>query len=681
MGGAVIMAESYEGQKYPHIFSELKIRGKVLKNRTISAPLAIQFTRDKNGFITERGMQIFGDFIKGGTGAVTLGEGKIDSLNSNAHPNHFECRDPDIIQQYHFFTEYVHAYGGLASIEFNHNGQHAIPQFNPQHLGPMGASEMIMPNGLHVKEMTREDMDTVAESYAQAALIARRSGFDMILLHFAHGWLMGGFLSPLVNHRKDEYGGSYENRIRFPLQVIHRIRQVAGEDLIIEVRMSGSEYTEGGIEIEDAVEFAKLLDADGNIDLIHMSAGTRMDGYTRAIMHPSHFIEECHNVKFSEAVKKAGVKIPVGIVGAVSDPDVVEEIIAAGKADYVVMARQLMADPEWANKAKHGHPEDIRRCLRCLHCFDTHRVNKGRAVLDDWQGTLLCVCDINPTWGHDALIGEISKPDRALRVAVVGGGPAGLSAAAQAAKSGHTVDLYEQSGSLGGLLKVFADPVWFKKGESRHREYLIHQVEKYKVNVFLNTKADPEKLKAQGYDAVLVAVGGKPKHPRIAAENGSHTMDVLGIYHHEDTLGTKVVIIGGGASGCEAALHLSSKGVACVVLEKGDYILPDSQFSIRNHTIQYMEAADNLEYYQGQEVVQITRNGVYAKDKNTGKEIFYEADTVIYATGMESREDAANEYNAVAVDVRKIGDCRNTGTLGNAIRDGYNAAVTLYSRE
>jgi len=673
------MANTYSGQKYPHIFSELKIRGKVLKNRTISAPLAIQFTRDKDGFITERGMQIFGDFIKGGTGAVTLGEGKIDSLNSTAHPNHFECRNPDIIQQYHFFTEYVHAYGGLASIEFNHNGQHALPQFNSQNIGPMGASEMDMPNGQHVKEMDKHDMETVAESYAQAAQIAKRSGFDMILLHFGHGWLMGGFLSPLVNHRTDEYGGSYENRIRFPLEVIHRIREVAGEDIIIEVRMSGDEYTEGGIKIEDAVEYAKLLDKDGNIDLLHMSAGTRMDGYTRAIMHPSHFIEECHNAKFSEAVKKAGVKIPVGIVGAVSDPDTVERIIAEGKADYVVMARQLMADPEWANKAKHGHPEDIRRCLKCLHCFDTHRTNIGRAVLDDWQGTLLCVCDINPTWGHAALIGEIAKPVRKLKVAVVGGGPAGLSAAAEAAKLGHTVDLYEQSSALGGLLKVFADPVWFKQAESRHREYLIRQVNKYGVRIFLNTKADPEELKKEGYDTVLVAVGGKPKHPELPASKDIKVIDVIGAYGNESNLGKEVVIIGGGASGCELALHLSSKDVNSVVVEKSEHILPDSHFSIRNHTIQYMNAAENLTYVVSSEAVEITSKGVLVKNTKTGEETLYEADTVIFATGMQENANVSDDYEDTAVDVRRIGDCNRIGTIGTAIRDGYNAAVTLYA--
>lgn len=680
MKGLKKMEESLVAQNYPHIFSELKIRGKVLKNRTISAPLALPFAMDKNGFITERGMHIFGDFIKGGTAVVTLGEGKIDDLNSKAHSTHFECRDPDIIHQYHFFTEYVHAYGGLASIELNHNGQFSMPQFNPQHLGPMGASAITMPNGLKVKEMTKEDMDQVAESYAQAALIARRSGFDMILLHFAHGWLMGGFLSPLINHRTDEYGGSYENRMRFPMQVIHRIREVAGEDIIIEVRLSGSEYSEGGIEIEDAVEYAKILE-DGNIDLLHMSAGTRFDGNTRAIMHPSHFIEECHNVKFSEAVKKAGVKIPVGIVGAVSDPYVVEEIIASGKADYVVMGRQLIADPDWANKAKHGHPEDIRRCLKCLHCFDTHRVNKGRAVLDDWNGTLLFVCDINPTFGHDALIGEIAAPKIKKKVTVIGGGPAGLSAAAQAAKLGHDVTLFEQSDRLGGLLKIYADPVWFKKGESRHRSYLINQVEKYGVHIKLNTKATPELIRETNPDVVLVAIGGKANHPSLIREAGSKVIDVLGIYNKEQNLGKKVVIIGGGTSGCEAALHLSSKDITSTVLEKDDYILKDSHFSIRNHTIQYMDNAENLTYVINREAFKIIPQGVYAKNTKTGEEEFYEADTVIYATGMQAKEEEASAFNRTAVDVIKIGDCRQIGTIGTAIHDGYNAATTIYAEE
>lgn len=667
---------------YPDLFSELKVRGKIMKNRTVTGPMILEWGIDKNGFITERGMKAFGDMAKGGAGIVTLGEAQIDHLNSKAHSIHFDATDPDVIQQYHFFTEYIHAYGALASIEFNHNGQHALPEFNSEHMGPMAASEIRMPNGLTAKEMDRADMDRVIEAYAQSAQIAKRSGFDAVLLHFGHGWLMGGFLSPLVNRRTDDYGGTYENRMRFPLEVIHRIRQVAGEELIIEVRMSGDEYVEGGIKIEDTVEYAKLLEADGNIDMIHLSAGTRMDGRSRPISVPSHFVEECHNLRFAEAVKKAGVKLPVGIVGAVSDPALADQIIAEGKADYVVMARQMIADPEWANKARHGREADIRRCLRCMHCGDKNRVNRvGKAVLEDWNGTKIHVCDINPVWGHDALIGEIAPPKVSKKIVVVGGGPAGLTAASRAAELGHQVILYESGKKLGGLLNFYADPVWFKQGESRHRKYLIHQVEKHKnIEVRLGVHATPELVKEDKADEVIVAIGGRIYHPDLSIEQGAKIIDVLGVYGHEDNAGSKIVIIGGGTSGAEAAIYLAGLGKKVRLIEKLDDIALDEPFSMRNHILKYM-ADLNIEYSVEQEAFAVTRNGVKAKDINCGTEHFYEADTVIFATGLKAREEEADAFTPCAVDVVKVGDCRKIGNLGSAIREGYNAAVTVYAEE
>lgn len=670
--------------EYPHIFSELKVRGKVIRNRTFSGPMILEWGLDKNGFITERGMKAFGAMAKGGTGVITLGEAKIDDLNSRAHAHHFESRDPDVIQNYHFFTEYVHAYGSLASIEFNHNGQHALPEFNPRHLGPMGPSEMTMASGIHVREMTKEDMDTVAESYAQAALIARRGGFDMILLHFAHGWLMGGFLSPQVNKRTDEYGGSLENRMRFPLQVIHRIREVAGEDLIIEIRLNGSDYSEGGIVIEDAIEQVKQFEADGNVDLIHMSCGTRMDGRTRAVSMSSHFIEQGHNLKFAEAVKKAGVKIPIGVVGGIADPEFVEEAIASGKADYVVMARQLIADPDWANKAKHGHAADIRRCMRCQHCMDTNRVNSAKnraAVMEDWTGTKIHLCDINPTFGHAALIGEIPAPKKKKKVVVIGGGPAGIVAAVKADELGHQVILYEQSSKFGGLLKVYADPVWFKQGEAKYLRYLEHKIEKSTVEVHLKTKATPELVASQNPDTVIVAIGGKADHRKIEVENGSSTIDVIGIYNHEHLLGKKTIIIGGNTSGCEAALHLAHLGIESIVLEQGDMLLPKEGMSYRLHTLQYMEESDKIEYFENRKVVKIIPGGVETENVETSEREIYRADTVIYATGLTEKEEEASEFEDIAYDVIKIGDCKKIGTIGTAVHQGYNAAVTIYEED
>lgn len=654
-----------------------------MKNRTVSGPMVLEWGIDKNGFITERGMKAFGDFAKGGIGIVTLGEAKIDNLNSRAHAHHFEARDPDVIQQYHFFTEYVHAYGALASIEFNHNGMHALPEFNEQHLGPMGPVDIDMPSGIHVRAMTKEDMATVAESYAQAALIAKRSGFDVVCLHFAHGWLLSAFLSSQINTRTDEYGGTLENKMRFPLQILHRIREVVGDSILIELRLNGSDYTEGGIEIDEAVEMVKLFEKDGSVDMIHMSCGTRMDNRTRPISMSSHFVEAGHNVKFAEAVKKAGVKMPIGVVGGINDPQFVEDIIASGKADYVVMARQLLADPEWANKAKHGCADDIRKCMRCQHCMDKNRVNNAKnvkAVMEDWKGTKIALCDINPIYGHGALIGEIPAPEKKKKIVVVGGGIAGISAAVKADQLGHEVILFEQSKEVGGLLKVYAEPVWFKQGEYEFLKYLRRQLEKSHVDVRLGQRATSELVEQEKPDTVIVAIGGKANHREISVEQGSRAIDVLGVYANEHTLGEKVVIIGGNTSGSEAAIHLAGKGIAVTLLEQGEALMPDEGVSFRLHTIQHLDEAEKLEYHTNTKAVRIVKGGVFAVHAETGAETFYEADTVIYATGMIPKEEEAASFCDAAQDVVTVGDCRQIGTIGTAVHDGYNAAVTIYAQ-
>lgn len=663
-------------REFPNLFKTLSIRGKTIKNRTVLAPMVFDLAMNENEFLNERGMQLYGDIAKGGTGVITLGEGKIDELNSKAHRVHFESRDPKVIMPYHYFTEYVHSFGALASMEFNHNGQFAMPQFNPQNLGPMGASELVMPNGLHVKEMDEDDMEQVIESYAQAALIVKRGGFDMILLHMAHGWLMGGFLSPLVNHRKDQYNGSHENRMRFPLRVIKRIREVVGEDLIIEARISGDEYTEGGIRIQDAIEYAKILEADGNIDMLHVSCGTRLNGNTRAVMIPSSFIAHGHNAKLSEAVKKAGVKIPVGTVGAIADPYKAEEIIASGQADYVVMGRQFIADPDWVNKVKHGRIEDIRPCRRCMHCMDTQRVNKGSVVLDDWKATLLMCCDINPTFGHRALIGEIPAPVKKKKVAVIGGGPGGMMAALEASRRGHIVDLYERRDKLGGLISIFADRVWFKQEDRKYREYLIRQIEKSDVTVHLSTNATKELIFETHPDAVIVAIGGKVYQPEFEGNKEIRSMNVLGVYNNEDKLGEKIVIIGGGLSGCEAALHLAEYGKDITLLTPEQDLMPTVALSLRNHTMQHLDKNEKIHYFVNHSIKKLSGQGVIAFNQD-GTEKLFEADMVVYATGMRNREQDADEFIGTAVDVIKVGDCKKIGTIGTAVHDGYDAAASL----
>lgn len=670
------MSEIKRERAYPHLFSPMIIKGKRFKNRIITAPTHHSFAVDADNNLNMFGVKVWGDRAKGGAGAVTIGEGKLDKLNSCAHSGHVNCCDEIALQRLHFFTDYVHTYGALASIEFNHSGQFALPEYNSQHIGPMGASAITMPNGLKVKEMDENDMNQVADSYAYACLIAKRAGFDMVLLHFAHGWLMGGFLSPLVNHRTDEYGGSIENRCRFPLMVLKRIREAVGDEFILECRISGDELTPGGIVIDDAIEMLKIFEP--YIDMAHISCGTRLNAVTRAIMHPSHFItDHAHNRAMARKAKESGIKIPIGTVGAVTDPELCDEMIANGDCDYVVMARAAIADPEWANKAREGRAEDIRPCIRCFRCLDVAigRVNTStNAVLEDFsKSTRKSECSVNPLFGHPSWKDNYPAATSKKKIVVVGGGPGGMQAALEAAERGHDVVLFEKEEKLGGQL-FYADYVWFKNDMKRYREYLIRQVGKAKIDVRLGIEATPEIVEQEDPDTVIVAVGAESLIPPIPGVENENVISAVDLYGHEDRVGDKVVIVGGGMVGCETALHLTSKGKTVELVEMGEMLAPDGIFTERIHTLDYMDKDEKLTYYVNTKCSSIEKDGVLVIDGD-GNSRRLEADTVVLAAGMKSRSEIREAFRDTAFDIIAIGDCVKPRNVHDAVAEGYNASM------
>ncbi len=653
------MPDQYQDyqSKYPHLFQKLQVGKVTLRNRIVAAPTHHGFAADPDDRLNQWGVRTYGERAYGGAAVVTIGEGKLDGLNSTAHTGHVDCYTTGAIQRLLWYTDYVHTCGALASIEFNHSGQFAQPEFNPGGLGPMGASACVMPNGLECREMTEEDMELVADHYAAACLTAKRAGFDLVNLHLGHGWLLGGFLTPMFNHRTDKYGGSLENRVRFPRMVLERVRKAVGKDFLIEARLSGDEMTPDGLKIQDTIEIVRML--EDCLDLVHLSCGTRLDPVARCLIGADHFTEPGHNAPLSEAVKKSGVKIPVGVVGNITKPELAERILADGQADYIVMARSLIADPNWTNKVREGREDDIRPCIKCSRCGDMTK----------------SVCSVNPLFGHVATRKDFPAATRRKKIAVVGGGVAGMQAALEAAERGHSCILYEQSDRLGGQL-FYTDYVWFKREMRDYRDYLIRQVYKAGIQVRLNTRATPELLQSEHPDGIIVAVGAEPFVPPIPGVEGANVTTALDVFGHEDQLPEEVIIIGGGLVGCELSLHLSKHEIRSTVVEMGPALAPDSVMLERTHTLALMDQDPKIQSYTGLRCTAITEAGVTVVD-GEGQARTLTAPKVILASGMRPLVQCRDSFEGAAHDVIAVGDCQKVSNIHHAVFTGYSAALMM----
>ena len=651
-------------RKYPHLFSPLKVGALTFKNRIEAAPTSLA-ELSPNSYLTRDNIAYYKLKAKGGAAVVTIGESIVHTPTGKSHPKQIPLDDKGVMPSLVEAADAIHQYGAIASIELSHGGMECDPVFlNGRN--PIGPSATTVEIGfrtagartVEVEEMSEALMDEVADAYAEAAATVKIAGFDMCMVHAAHGWLLAQFLSPLINKRTDRYGGSIENRARFPLMVLDRIRARVGKDFPLELRMGGSELAEGGYTIDDAVALAKMVES--KVDLLHISAGAHYFVDTMTIMHPSMFLPHGCNVYLAEAVKKA-VSIPVTTVGGLSDPAQMEEIIASGKADVVAMARGLIADPEIPNKAKTGRDDRIVHCLRCFECIG------GMFV------TATTRCAVNPIIGREFEAGIPVAPTEPKKVLVVGGGPAGMQAAITAAERGHDVMLCERSDSLGGALK-YAQGVSFKADLDRFKEQLIRRVLSLPIAVLYDTEITPDLTVLGEPDVMIVSVGAEPLVPGIPGVEGDSVLLAAQVHTPGAVIGERVVVVGGGQVGCETGLHLAQLGKEVTIVEMLDELAPDANIMHRRGLLLELQKA--VKTMTGRRCVEMTAAGVVVEGKD-GEHTLLPCDTVVVAVGYRPRTEVVDALRDAAPEVMVVGDCVKPRRVIHAIRTGYDAAMSI----
>lgn len=649
-------------RKYPHLCAPITLGRTTFRNRMFSAPMGgTDITND--GCIGPKSTAFYELRAKGGAAAVTVSECMVHPQTDGSHAYHLDESILNSLACATYTADAIRRHGAIASIELSHSGMYSgtyMTDKNKQHgMTQWGPSACARPDGVQVGELTRDMIGEIVAAYGRVAGLAKRAGFELLMIHGGHGWLINQFLSPMFNRRTDEYGGSLENRCRFAIEVLKAVREAVGPFFPIEFRLSGAEFVEEGYGLDEGVRIAQQLEP--YIDLLHVTAGTYQR--TFGITHPSMFTDHGRNVYLAAEIKKH-VKVPVATIGGLNDPAQMEEIIASGKADVVYMARALLADPFLPRKITEKRDDEIVRCLRCFTCMAERAATSTRR------------CTVNPLIGREREGDEVAPALVKKKVLVAGGGPGGMYAAYTAARRGHQVVLCEKENELGGILK---------SEQALPFKYEMYQLtgtyEKLArdagVEIRLNTEVTKEYAEKENADALIIAVGSEPLVPPIPGLDGDNVVVVNNYYREKDKVGSEVVVMGGGLAGCECAIHLAQEGKTVRLVEMRDELAPDANVRHRPLMLKQIDELDEkLTICTGHKALKVTDEGVVCQDKN-GTEVLVPGGSVICALGQRSRSAVVDELRDATPFVRVIGDAAKVSTITNAVYWGYHAALDI----
>ena len=637
------------------ILQPIVVGGQTFKNRIMFPPLTTGY--EKNGMISEQDMGFYTRLAKGGVGYIVLGD--VAPINSfSPTPKLF---DDSQIPAFKALADSVHAYGTKLGIQIFH------PEYDVDAINNLFMQKKFdeMRQRLHhdmmffTDEASEEMLMAIIDKMCACAVRAQKAGVDVIQIHGDR--LNGCLCSTRMNHRTDKFGGSLENRVRFARMLTRAIRK-AVPDMIIDYKLSivTPQRGKGGIDEADAVQFAQWLVEDG-VDMFHVAqanhTGNMADTIPPMGVQPYGFF-----VRIAGDIKKA-VNVPVSAVGRIVDAEMAEHVIESGMADIVAMGRPLLADPDWGTKIAAGKACDIRRCISC---------NKG--CTDAIQNRQFLSCVLNAENGYENSR-SIQPAAQKKKVAVLGGGPAGLEAARVAALRGHDVTLFEKTTSLGGQLNIACVPP--RKEEMRRAtQDLIHAVCNAGVHLCMGQTRTAEQLKEAGFEAVINAVGAHSAAPRIPGIDGVNVADAWKVLAGEQQVYGTVAVIGGGMVGCETAEYLAARGCKVSVIEMMDKIAAGESTTILPTLLENYKTY-GVEQYPSHKVKEFRMDAVVCENKD-GAEVTIPCDYIVLAMGARSNEFDAAALEAANIPVYSIGDAAGKAAdISNAIRTGYDTACQL----
>ena len=637
------------------ILQPIVVGGQTFKNRIMFPPLTTGY--EKNGMISEQDMGFYTRLAKGGVGYIVLGD--VAPINSfSPTPKLF---DDSQISAFKELADSVHAYGTKLGVQLFH------PEYDVDAINSLFMQKKFdeMRQRLHhdmmffTDEASEEMLMSIIDKMCACAVRAQKAGVDVIQIHGDR--LNGCLCSTRMNHRTDKFGGSLENRVRFARMLTRAIRK-AVPDMIIDYKLSivTPQRGKGGIDEADAVQFAQWLVEDG-VDMFHVAqanhTGNMADTIPPMGVQPYGFF-----VKIAGDIKKA-VNVPVSAVGRIVDAEMAERVIESGMADIVAMGRPLLADPDWGTKIAAGKACDIRRCISC---------NKG--CTDAIQNRQFLSCVLNAENGYENSR-SIQPAAQKKKVAVLGGGPAGLEAARVAALRGHDVTLFEKTTSLGGQLNIACVPP--RKEEMRRAaQDLIHAVCNAGVHLCMGQTRTAEQLQEAGFEAVINAVGAHSAAPRIPGIDSVNVADAWKVLAGEQQVYGTVAVIGGGMVGCETAEYLAARGCKVSVIEMMDKIAAGESTTILPTLLENYKTY-GVEQYPSHKVKEFRMDAVVCENKD-GAEVTIPCDHIVLAMGARSNEFDAAALEAANIPVYSIGDAAGKAAdISNAIRTGYDTACQL----